>query len=198
MTTRRYPIVLSASELAWAQRVGLLRSEGAKKDGKNEAHGHSADFDLADHILGCCGELAWCKFLGVLWAALVGTYHECADIIDCLHIRTGSHLNDPLIHRPCDKQGDYWGLAVGCGRVFFICGYALGYEVRALGTWTNFNKPDRPLVCAVEQELLYDAAELKAYPLWLLPIPPCIECKELDDGPNAPFQTKVASVLVSS
>ncbi len=80
------------------------RNDGAKIDGCIPHAGapDQADDELALHILGCWGELAIAKELGIPWSRSVGQYDKRIPDVGIFHVRARSKHFYELIIRPDD------------------------------------------------------------------------------------------------
>ena len=76
-------IDLNEDEMARAERTAHLRQDEAVKAGRPDRHGYDGKDGYKIHLLGCAGELAFCKALGVPWPASVNTFQQPDLILRC-------------------------------------------------------------------------------------------------------------------
>ena len=66
-----------------------------------------------DDINGHCGEIAFCRYLGVDWTPEMDAFHNKADILDLYEIRTTHHDSGSLIIRDDDRADRCFVLVTG-------------------------------------------------------------------------------------
>ena len=96
-------------QVANARQTSSLKSKGRdsvfKKNGWLE--------ELTPHIIGCVGEMAVAKALGISWTGSVDTFNTVADLGKNLQVRHRSNPNWDLIVRTNDKSDDIFVLSRG-------------------------------------------------------------------------------------
>lgn len=84
-------VVLSREDLRWASDVAVQRIALAEGNPRFEYSG--ARDGLNTHALGCMGELAFSRALGLEWPAHVGSYREKPDVDPFWEVRWSGRLN---------------------------------------------------------------------------------------------------------
>ncbi len=90
-------ISLDLPELEWAAKYGIMRHIEALKENKPNMNVTRRSDDWRAHIEGCCGELAFSKFLGIPWPATVNTYQKKRDVAGYeVKTRSASYYELPI------------------------------------------------------------------------------------------------------
>ena len=122
-------VTLTPEEYEWAKSIGLKRNSEAKKQGRSDAHGLTGTSGEKQHIEGACGELAFAKWLGVVWPATVNTYQQGGDVGN-IQVRTRSRLEYDLLVRKNDKDGALFILMQGQSPTFRVAGGLWGKQCK--------------------------------------------------------------------
>jgi hypothetical protein len=96
-------------QVANARQVSSIKKKG--KDTVNKKQGWLEEF--TPHIIGCVGEMAVAKALGVTWTGSVDTFKTVSDLSGNIQVR---HRSDPrwdLIVRKNDSDSDVFILSRG-------------------------------------------------------------------------------------
>lgn len=103
-------VTLTKEELKEAARIGSIRQAEAIRNGNPEKHGCNGGVEW--HIMGCNGELAACKVLGVKWEKKINTYRKEADIGKRIEVKYRSKRYYDLIIRKDDNPDSLFILVV--------------------------------------------------------------------------------------
>lgn len=95
------PVELTPGDVEQIRRTAQLRQAAAEQQGRPDRHGYTGDTPEALHVLGCVGELALARALGVPWEQAVNTYHSRPDVAG-YEVRCRSRHTYDLIHRADD------------------------------------------------------------------------------------------------
>jgi hypothetical protein len=142
------PVDLADAELQWAADVSKVRHDDSVAKGYEQKHGCSESEGVVDYI-GACGELAFCKAMGLYWEARIGNFKE-ADVGVDIQVRTAPsklkfapHNFGRLIVRPADTLAHRFVLVTGNPPHFFVKGWILGENAQRDEWWCE-NVADRP------------------------------------------------------
>jgi hypothetical protein len=83
-------IVLTDADQAYAAQVAAERNGNAELRGYRPSGLQPRNRTGPDHLIGACGELAVCRWLGVRWDTDL-TRFRLADVRDDIEVRTGRH-----------------------------------------------------------------------------------------------------------
>ena len=128
-------VVLTEPELEYATSIGELRHSECVKRGYQNKHGYSGE-DAGIDILGACGELAFCKGIGLEWEASINSF-KAPDAGSDIQVRTSpcKAAVPPdnfgrLIVREEDNIDHRYVLVVGNPPNFVIKGWIRGSNAR--------------------------------------------------------------------
>lgn len=114
-------------QVANARQVSSLKSKG--KDSVFKKGGWLEEF--SPHIVGCVGEMAVAKALGVTWTGSVDTFKTVADLGDRIQVRHRSNPSWDLIVRHNDKDDDVFILSRGLPPgAIEVVGYIKGSDAK--------------------------------------------------------------------
>jgi hypothetical protein len=97
----------------------------------------SAEQRLLDDVNGHCGEIAFCRWLGLPWAPDINAFHERPDLLNLFEVRTTTWPNGKLIVRSDERPagrcfvlvtGDAWRAP----RAMTLRGYLWGQQLGQL------------------------------------------------------------------
>jgi len=128
-------------QVANARQVSSIKKGGrdtlSKKDGWLE--------EFTPHIIGCVGELAVAKALGVSWTGSVDTFRSVPDLEGGVQVRHRKNPTWDLIVRSNDKDHETFILSRGMPPgAIEVVGWISGKEAKNpewLKDYGNFNKP---------------------------------------------------------
>jgi hypothetical protein len=103
VTVRPPIVVLTESEVQLVTFEAARRGMDALRSGHRPKAGAAAGPNGYTDAVGCAGELAVCKFLGLFWSG-VGSHRT--DVGGSLQVRTADAPTKRLIVRPCDVDRD--------------------------------------------------------------------------------------------
>ena len=142
-------ILLTPEHAAWAEAIAHRRNQWHLQN----QYGLTG-YGLAEHILGCLGELAAAILLGLPWPAHVDTFRRGFDV-GIYQIRTRSECYQELYARDRELAGPYDHsdephILVNCidergWPAFAVRGWALGRDVKRLGRLEDFADRGAPL-----------------------------------------------------
>lgn len=119
-------IELTDDEMAYAEAIGKIRNESAKRLELPDKHGFTGQGDDI-HVLGARAELAFARFCDVPWSASNLTFK--APDVGCVQVRGRSLLGYDLIVRSDDSNTQPFVLVVG-SNPFYIMGWTTGALAR--------------------------------------------------------------------
>lgn len=127
-------------QVANARQVSSIKKGGrdtlSKKDGWLE--------EFTPHIIGCVGELAVAKALGVSWTGSVDTFRSVADLGKNIQVRHRKNPDFDLIVRGNDKDNDVFILSRGLPPgAIEVVGWILGRDAKReewIKDYGNYNR----------------------------------------------------------
>jgi hypothetical protein len=128
-------VTLTAEDVAHAEHVGMMRLRASGNSGRNPAR--SQDRPITERIfherLGCMGEIAVARHLGITWEGTVNTFHTRPDV-GPFDVRTTNRRNGCLIIRDNDDPDVPVVLVYGSGTnddpVMWLVGWMYGRDAR--------------------------------------------------------------------
>ena len=127
-------------QVANARQVSSIKKKG--KDSVNRKNNWVEELDK--HIIGCIGELAVAKVLGVTWTGSVDTFKTESDLSGNIQVRHRSNPNFDLIVRDNDKDDDAFVLSRGLPPgAIEIVGWIFGKDAKKekwLKDYGNYNR----------------------------------------------------------
>lgn len=99
---------LTYAEFTRARGIAVARLDQSQAAGLHAAKRYPRGWTerLRDDVLGACGELAFCKAVGIEWDARIGNFHG-ADVLDRVQVRATWRHDGCLLHR-VDEPVDHW------------------------------------------------------------------------------------------
>ena len=151
-------VILTEAEMHVAEAVGNLRQSEAVAKGLPDKHGLNPALGKQVHILGACGEMAFCKALNLYWPCSVNVFKSESDVGSDIEIRTRSKDWYDLLVREDDPDNKNYVLVTGQGCIFNVRGWFKGGEAKR----PRFRKPygNREPAYFVPQECLHSINEL--------------------------------------
>lgn len=135
-------------QVANARQVSAIKSK--RKDSVNPKKGWLEEFNK--HIIGCVGELAVAKVIGVSWTGSVDTFKTEADLGSNIQVRHRSNPAYDLIVRENDNDDDIFILSRGMPPgAIEISGWIRGRDAKKkewIRDFGNFGKPSYFVDCA--------------------------------------------------
>jgi len=127
-------VELSWAEFLRAKRVGLRRFESSEGRGLNAASSYRRGWveRVHDDIIGACGELAFCRAIGVEWDESVDRFHYAADVGVC-EVRATRYADGCLIYREHEPADRWYYLVTGDPPRMTVRGCVLGRTAMVLG-----------------------------------------------------------------
>lgn len=138
-------------QVANARQVSSLKKKG--KDSVNRKSNWVEELDK--HIIGCIGELAVAKVVGVTWSGSVDTFKTESDLGDNLQARHRSNPNFSLIVRDNDKDNDVFILSRGLppGAVEIV-GWIRGEDAKKPEYIKDYGSYGRPAYFVPDNKLM--------------------------------------------
>jgi len=133
----RTKIVLTAEEMAHAQKIGDERHSDSRQRGLvDRCTNQPAERKRNLEMEAAAAEKAASIAFGYPGGEDVGTFKK-PDVGDYIQVRHTEHLNGRLIVRPGDKDGDFYVLVTGCRGTYEIAGWKWGLEAKDDQWWTD-------------------------------------------------------------
>ena len=155
-------VTLTNTQTKTASWVGKLRNDESVKDGRVSQLYPSHLTDLQVHILGACGEMAFCKGTGIFWPATVNTFK----LPDCgrdwqVKTRMRDRLNDMTL-RQRDNPEHRYALVIGDAGLehFDLIGWIRGKDGRR-DEWRS-NPGGKGMAWWVPQDKLHRLEDIAA------------------------------------
>lgn len=156
-------VTLTPPELYFAANMGVLRQCTNLRDGRVDAHG----LPLRDEkgwfysILGCCGELAVAKALGIYWSGNLGDLK--ADDVGELQVRTSTKKLARLIIRDTDRSDRVFVLVCGLPPELIIHGWVKAGDAKRMEEFRT-DPGEREPAFFIPRDALRPIAELRRGP----------------------------------
>ena len=138
---------ISPDEWSLCVQVGHAREmDSIKRKGKDNLNKKDNWLDeLNPHIVGCVGELAVAKVIGVSWTGDVGTFASKSDLSGNVQVRHRTNPTWQLIVRDKDKDDDLFILSRGMPpSLVEVVGWIQGRDAKNaewLKDYGNYGKP---------------------------------------------------------
>lgn len=124
-------VLLSKSDCAWAASVGQKRRREGRRQKLRLEEGFGGNACMETDIDGAAAELAFCRWMGIPWAAKVNTFHE-PDVDPNFQIRSTRWPSGRLIFRPNDPPDHLYVLLLGSMPKFTVQGFIPGAKCRQI------------------------------------------------------------------
>lgn len=151
-------VVLTATELAWADHFAGEISRRVGEGHYQPTCGESVEGSAARHLIGARSELAVAKALNLFWAGSLDTFKN-ADIGNTLQVRGTRYKDGCLLIREGDNPEHRYLLAIGDSARWWVAGWLPGYECRR-DDWKRA-PGGRPATWMVPQSALRAIRELR-------------------------------------
>ena len=153
-------IVLKWEEILSGANTGLIREVESLR--QNIDWGHGANFNRYEKwgksVSGTLCEMSVAKIMQSYFSHSVNNFYGKDLIINNKPVQVRSQLyskpNKSLIIRKGFKVDDYYFYVADDCPTFYFYGYIKAKDCQKYGTWTNFNKQDRPYVWSVPLDKL--------------------------------------------
>ena len=156
---------LNWEEILSGSLTGIVREVESLR--QNIEWGHGANFDRYQKwgktISGSLCEMALSKIMKSYFSHSVNNFYGKDLIINNKPVQVRSQLyskiNKSLIIRKGFKAEDYYFYVADDTPTFYFYGYIQAKDCQKCGTWTNFNKEDRPYVWSIPTDKLKPISE---------------------------------------
>lgn len=128
-------VELSWEDFAWAHRVGWLRFESSEARKFNAAISYDRGWieRLRDDVTGACGELAFCRAIGVEWDGSVDKFHYKPDVGTICEVRATLLPDGCLVYREREPPDRWYYLVTGDPPKVTVQGSILGRDAIRVG-----------------------------------------------------------------
>lgn len=155
-------ISLTCAELLLAGQAGVMRRvESIKSKRKNPDRVTKTPWE--NDIVGCIGEAAVSKFLGVYFGGNLCTFKR-PDLPGKIQVRATTNEDGHLIYRPGESLEDLYVLVIvdrAESTQCMIWGWMQGKQAKEVGEFTDFGHPDKPKAYQVLRSKLHPIESLK-------------------------------------